>query len=182
MRCMSLFPQINRVLPLIRHSNVPVPIEMHLSRASGCSHFENTPTTYHSFMMCGKFGWCFGKTFNTIKYALIDLEKNLKALLEGFITDSLLTSIATLLDSKCYGANNNKVSVKAASRIKDYCNNLLKVNDFKEHCLGKYFTEYKLDMPCQKKRRQLWHIKVNHPQPSTLHKFFHIIKMTFYTE
>ena len=165
MRCMSLFPKINRVLPLIRHNNAPVPIEMHLSRASGGSHFENIPTTFRSCMMCGKFGWCSGKTFNTIKYALIDLKKNLKGLLESFITDLLLTSIATLLDSKCYGTNNNKVSVKAASKIKDYCNNLLKANDFKEHCLGKYFTGYTLDKPCQKKEGNYGISKFTTPSP-----------------
>ena len=163
---MSLFPKINRVLPLIRHNNAPLPIETHLSRASGGSHFENTPTTFHSCMVCGKCGWFFGKTFNTIKYALIDLEKNLKALLESFITDPLLTSISTLLDSKCYGANNNKVSVKAASKIKDYCNNLLKANDFKEHCLGKYFTEYKLDKPCQKKKKKAIMAYQSSPPPA----------------
>ena len=74
--------------------------------------------------------------------------ESLKGRLERFTTDPLLTSIATLLDSKSYGANN--INVKPASKIKDHFNNLLKANDFKEDCLGNYFTKYKLDKPCRK--------------------------------
>ena len=76
--------------------------------------------------------------------------ESLKGRLERFTTDPLLTSIATLLDSKSYGTNNIKVVVKPASKIKDHFNNLLKANDFKEDCLGNYFTKYKLDKPCRK--------------------------------
>ena len=52
-RRLGLFPTINRILPLIRHDTAPVPIEMHLRRASGGSHLENTPTTFHSYVMRG---------------------------------------------------------------------------------------------------------------------------------
>ena len=150
-RHMSLFPTINRILSLIRHNTAPVPIEMHLRRASGGSHLENTPTTFHSYVMRGgNLDGALEKACNTIKHVLITLEKSLKGHLQSFTTDPLLTSIATLLDSKSYGANNIKVVIKAASKIKDHFNNILKANDFKEHCLGNYFTKYKLDKPCRK--------------------------------
>ena len=73
---------------------------------------------------------------NTIKHVLIALEKSLKGCLESFTTDPLLTSITTLLDSKSYGANDIKVVVKAASKIKDHFYDLLTANDFKEHRLA----------------------------------------------
>ena len=143
---MNLFPMIYRILPLIRHDTAPVPIEMDLRRASGDSHLENTPITFHSCVMHeGNLDGALEKACNTIKHALIALEKSLKDRLETFTTDTLLTSIATLLDSKSYGTKGIKVVVKAASKIKDHFNNLLKPNDFKEHHLGNYFTKYKLD-------------------------------------
>ena len=136
---------------MIRHDTAPVPIEMHLRRASGGSHLENTPTTFHSYVMRGgNLDGALEKACNTIKHVLIASEKSLKGRLESFTTDPLLTSIATLLDSRSYGANDIKVVVKAASKIKDHFNNLLKANDFKEHHLGNYFTKYKLDKPCRK--------------------------------
>ena len=150
-RRMSLFPTINRTLPLIRHDTAPVPIEMQLRRASGGSHLENTPTNFHSYVMRGgNLDGALEKACNTIKHVLIALEKSLKGHLESFTTDPLLTSIATLLDSKSYGANDMKLVVKAASKIRDHFNNLLKANDFKEYRLGNYFTKYKLDKPCRK--------------------------------
>ena len=147
----NLFPTINRILPLIRHDTAPVPIEMHLRRASGGSDLENTPTSLHSYVMCGgNLDGALEKACNTIKHVLIFLEKSLKGCLESFTTDPSLTSIATLLDSKSYGTNNIKVVVKVASKIKDHFQNLLKANDFKEHHLGNYFTKYKLDKPYRK--------------------------------
>ena len=77
---MSLFPTINRILPLIRHDTAPVPIKMHLRRASGGSHLQNTPTTFHSYVMCGgNLDGALEKACNTIKHVLIALEKVLKA-------------------------------------------------------------------------------------------------------
>ena len=102
----------------------------------------------HGMMHGGNLDDALEKACNTIKHVLIALEKSLKGHLESFTTDPLLTSIATLLDSKSYGANN--INVKPASKIKDHFNNLLKANDFKEDCLGNYFTKYKLDKPCRK--------------------------------
>ena len=64
-RRMNLFPTINRILPLIRHDTATVPIEMHLRKTSGSSHLENTPITFHSYVMRGAWGgirWCFGKS------------------------------------------------------------------------------------------------------------------------
>ena len=149
-QCMSLFPMINKILPLIRHDTAPVPIEMHIRRARGSSHLESTPTTFYSVMHGGNVDDALEKACNTIMHVLIALEKSLKGPLESFTTDPLLTSIAALLDSKSYGTNNIKVAIKAASKIKDHFNNLLKANDFKEHHLGNYFTKYELDMPCRK--------------------------------
>ena len=77
---MSLFPTINRILPLIRHDTAPVPIKMHLRRASGGSHLQNTPTTFHSYVMCGgNLDGALEKACNTIKHVLIALENVLKA-------------------------------------------------------------------------------------------------------
>ena len=104
----------------------------------------------HGMMHGGNLDDALEKACNTIKHVLIALEKSLKGHLESFTTDPLLTSIATLLDSKSYGTNDIKVVEKAASKIKDHFNNLLKANDFKEHHLGNYFTKYKLDKPCWK--------------------------------
>ena len=130
-RRISLFPTINRVLPLIRHDTAPVPIEVHLRRASSGSHLENIPTTFRSYVMCGgNLDGALEKACNTIKHVLIVLEKSLKGRLESFTTNPLVTSIATLFDSKSYGANNIKVVLKAASKIKDHFNNLLKAYDF----------------------------------------------------
>ena len=128
---MSLFPTVNSILPLIRHDTAPVPIEVHLRRASSGSHLENTPTTFHSYVMHGgNLDGALEKAYNTIKHVLIVLEKSLKGCLESFTTDPLLTSIATLLDSKSCGANNIKIVKKAASKIEDHFNNLLKANNF----------------------------------------------------
>ena len=96
-----MFPTINRILPLIRHDTAPVPIEMHLRRASGGGHLENTPTTFHSFVLRGgNLDGALEKACNTIKHVLITLEESLKSPLESFTTDPLLTSIAMLVDSK----------------------------------------------------------------------------------
>ena len=81
--------------------------------------------------MCGgNLDGVLEKACNTIKHVLIVSEKSLKGRLAGFTTDPLLTSTATLLNSKSYGANDIKVVVKAASKIKDHFNNLLKAYDF----------------------------------------------------
>ena len=104
----------------------------------------------YGMMHGGNLDGALEKACNTVKHVLIALEKSLKGHLESFTTDPLPTSIATLLDSKSYGANNIKVVKKAASKIKDHFNNLLKANDFKEHHLGNYFTKYELDKPCRK--------------------------------
>ena len=67
MRHMSLFPTVNSILPLIRHDTAPVPIEVHLRRASSGSHLENTPTTFHSFVMHGgNLDGALEKAYNTI--------------------------------------------------------------------------------------------------------------------
>ena len=109
---MSFFPTINRILPSIRHDTTPVPIEMHLRRASGGSHLENTPTAFHSYVMHeGNLDSALEKACNTIKHVLITLEKSLKDCLERFTTDPLLTFIATLLDSKSYGANQGSTNL-----------------------------------------------------------------------
>ena len=55
-RCMGLFPMINRILPLIRHNTVPVPVEMHLKRDSGGSHLEALPPLFILLRCVGKFG------------------------------------------------------------------------------------------------------------------------------
>ena len=87
---------------------------MHLRRASGGSHLEKTPTTFHSYAMRGgNLDGALEKACNTIKHVLIAFEKSLKGRLESFTTDPLLTSIATLLDSKSYGANDIKGVIKA---------------------------------------------------------------------
>ena len=99
--------------------------------------------------MWGEFGWCFRKRMQYNK-ACFNCFKSLKGCLESFTTDPWLTSIASLLNSKSFGANDIKVVVKAASKIKDHFNNLLKANDFKQHCLGNYVTKFKLDKPYRK--------------------------------
>ena len=132
---------------MIRQNTASVPIEMHLRRASGSSHFMNTPTIFH-VMRGENLDGVLEKAGNTIWHVLIALEKSLKGRLERFTTDPLLTSIATFIDSKSYGANDIKVVVKVASKIKGHFNNLLKATDFKEHRLGNYFTKYKFDKPC----------------------------------
>ena len=135
----------------LRYDTAPIPIEMHLRKASGSRHLESTPTTFLCYVMCGgNLDGALEKVCNTVKHVLIALEKSLKGRLESFTTDSWLTSIATLLNSKSFGANDIKVVIKAASKIKDHFNNLLKANDFKEHCLGNYVTKFKLDKPCRK--------------------------------
>ena len=143
-----MFPTINRILPLIRQKTAPVSIEMHLRRAAGDSPLENTPITFHSYLISeGSLDGALGKAWNTIKHVLIPLEKSLKDCLESF---TLLISIATLLDGKSYGINNIKAVIKAVSKVKDPFNNLLKANDLKQHYLGNYFTKYKVEKPCRK--------------------------------
>ena len=104
---------INRILPLIRHKTAPVPIEMHLRKAGGGIPLENTPITFHSYLMReGNFDGALKKACKTIKHVLIALGKSLKGCPESFTTDPLVTSIATLHDSKSYDTNNIKVVAK----------------------------------------------------------------------
>ena len=122
---MDLFPMINRILPLIRHVTPLVPIETCLRRACGGSHLENTPTTFHSYVMCaGNLDGALEKACNTIKHVLVALRKSLKGCLESFATDPLLTSIATLLDSKSSvytGFDNyHKIAVSTPAKILAY--------------------------------------------------------------
>ena len=49
----NFFPAINRILSLIRDKTSPVPTEMHLRRAGGGSHLDNTPIAFHSYVTCG---------------------------------------------------------------------------------------------------------------------------------
>ena len=68
---MNLFLKINRILSLIKHNTAPVHTEMHLRRASGGSHIENTPTIFHYVIPGENFDGALVKACNTIKHVLI---------------------------------------------------------------------------------------------------------------
>ena len=63
----------------LRHDTAPIPIEMHLRKASGSRHLESTPTTVICYVMCGgNLDGALENVCNTIKHVLIAL-KVLKA-------------------------------------------------------------------------------------------------------
>ena len=67
---------------------------------SGGSNLENTPTTFHYYIMRGRnLDGALEKACNTIKYVFIALENSLNGCLKSFAAYPLLTSIATIVTS-----------------------------------------------------------------------------------